>query len=106
MNADGKKDADDAVPWCEALTYCENLSLAGHDDWRLPNVLELLSIVDYGSRSGVDAVFAEFLGMCWSSTSFTANPKDAWLVSFGVKVVYEDYNKGKFHSVRAVRGGR
>ncbi|MCZ6794290.1 MAG: DUF1566 domain-containing protein [Planctomycetota bacterium] len=30
--------------------YCENVELAGHDDWRLPNVRELESIADYGGR--------------------------------------------------------
>jgi len=38
----------DDVTWCQALTYCESLSLAGQDDWRLPNVRELVSIADYG----------------------------------------------------------
>jgi len=38
------------VPWADALAYCEGLTLAGHDDWRLPNAKELESIVDY-SRS-------------------------------------------------------
>ncbi|MGV8905729.1 MAG: DUF1566 domain-containing protein [Acetobacterium sp.] len=36
--------------WEEALAYSDNLELAGYDDWRLPNVKELQSIVDY-SRS-------------------------------------------------------
>ncbi|MUU78683.1 Lcl domain-containing protein [Winogradskyella endarachnes] len=33
--------------WENALSYCENLTLAGHSDWRLPNAKELQSIVDY-----------------------------------------------------------
>lgn len=33
--------------WKEALSYTEGLTLAGHDDWRMPNVKELQSIVDY-----------------------------------------------------------
>ncbi len=32
--------------WDEAMKYCEDLSLAGHDDWRLPKIDELLTIVD------------------------------------------------------------
>lgn len=41
--------ADDGVTrdWEEALSYAENLEYAGHDDWRLPSVKELQSIVDY-----------------------------------------------------------
>ena len=32
--------------WLQALAYCEDLIWAGHDDWRLPNVKELESIID------------------------------------------------------------
>ena len=44
--------ADDGTSrnWEESLYYAENLELAGHTDWRLPNAKELQSIVDY-SRS-------------------------------------------------------
>lgn len=44
--------ADDGISrnWQESLTYAENLKLANHNDWRLPNAKELQSIVDY-SRS-------------------------------------------------------
>ncbi len=33
--------------WENALSYAEDLNLAGHNDWRLPNAKELQSIVDY-----------------------------------------------------------
>ena len=34
--------------WLDAAAYCETLVLGGHQDWRLPSRLELLSLFDYG----------------------------------------------------------
>jgi hypothetical protein len=42
-----ESDSGQGMDWDNALGYCEDLSLAGHDDWRLPNAKELHSIVDY-----------------------------------------------------------
>ena len=42
-----KADSPTALDWEDALTHAENLDLAGHDDWRLPNAKELQGIVDY-----------------------------------------------------------
>ncbi len=33
--------------WQQALYYCDNFTLGGHDDWRLPNRNELQTLVDY-----------------------------------------------------------
>lgn len=43
-------DSGTGFNWAESLEYCEGLTNAGYDDWRLPNAKELHSIVDY-SRS-------------------------------------------------------
>jgi len=43
-------DSSEGMIWEDALAYCESLSLAGFEDWRLPNAKELQSLVDY-SRS-------------------------------------------------------
>ena len=45
-----KADDGKARDWEESLAYSEDLELAGHTDWRLPNAKALQSIVDY-SRS-------------------------------------------------------
>lgn len=38
---------DGRLNWPQALEWAENLTYAGHSDWRLPSVKELQSIVDY-----------------------------------------------------------
>jgi hypothetical protein len=110
VNRDGQSTDQDLVRWCEALAICENLSFAGHDDWRLPNVRELQSIVDYGrARPSIDPVFSDpvfraIFGRYWSSSSLAGIPNVAWLVEFiGGGVFY--FDKSSFYYVRAVRGG-
>jgi len=41
------RNKDGKLNWQEALKWAESLEYAGHKDWRLPNVKELQSIVDY-----------------------------------------------------------
>ncbi len=36
-----------ALDWAGSLAWCEDSTEAGHDDWRLPDVKELQSLVDY-----------------------------------------------------------
>jgi len=40
-------DSGKGLNWQQALKYAENFTFAKHSDWRLPNVKELQSIVDY-----------------------------------------------------------
>jgi len=58
--------------WASALAYCEGLSWGGHDDWRLPNRNEGMSIVDirhYAPQIDTDAFPASPSGVFWTSTS-------------------------------------
>lgn len=94
------------VGWCEALYYCENLRLAGHDDWRLPNIRELESIVDYGRFAPpLDPLFEARIDGYWSSTSAAHFPDNAWFVGFGSGGA-SSYVKEVGFAVRAVRGRR
>ncbi len=40
-------DSGAGMTWQDALAYAEGATTAGYDDWRLPNVKELQSILDY-----------------------------------------------------------
>lgn len=80
---------DRQFDWQEALAQCAELSLGGHDDWRLPDVKELQSIVDYTRiEPSLDAIFAfeQASGtgaFFWSSTSMINYPDWATYVCFG-----------------------
>jgi hypothetical protein len=108
-NGDGQTpdDGSDALPWCSALAYCESLSFAGHDDWRLPNLRELESIVDYGRyKPAIDPVFGALSSWYWSSTSIAGDPDVAWNVNFSSGHVYYNIGGKDYNSyVRAVRSG-
>ena len=79
--------------------------LAEHNDWRIPNLRELLSIADYGlANTAIDPIFGPTaVAVYWSSTTFAIGTSIAWYVHFGVGVA--DYHrKTNLSRVRAVRG--
>jgi len=76
-------EGGDLISWQDALKYCENLNSAGHMDWRLPNVRELQSIIDYDRFDpAIDPVFYAMKSWYWSSTVFAKSPTGAWGVGF------------------------
>ena len=81
------KNKDGKLNWQEALLWAENLEYAGYSDWRLPNVKELQSIVDYTrspattNSAAIDPIF--------QTTSFIAE---------GGKVDYPCYWTGTTHA--------
>lgn len=92
--------------WCQALDMCNGLSYGEHDDWRLPNVRELQSLVDYGRHSpSIDPVFATLPVAYWSSTSSVNSPTLAWGVIFLDGSLAAGFKSGG-HLVRAVRNAQ
>ena len=94
------------LTWAEAKEACEKLELAG-GGWRLPDIKELLSLVDYGRhRPAIDPAFACESAWYWSSTAYAPSPADyAWYVLFYHGNAY--YNDRYYLGfVRAVRGGQ
>lgn len=107
-------DAGYTMNWKESLSYAENLDFAGYTDWKLPDVKELQSLVDY---SGIyPTVNQEYFSTTdltdenagyyyWSSTSayFSTNDPSygyAWYVAFGYS--FDDQGSDT-HGAGAVR---
>jgi hypothetical protein len=99
-----KTDSGRGMNWQQALAWAQQKNAAkylGHDDWRVPNVKELQSIVDYSRApdtthsAAIDPVLsctaitneideADF-GFYWSSTTHVGShgANDAMYVAFG-----------------------
>jgi hypothetical protein len=55
-NGDGVIDVDDKMSQSDAISYCSSLSLGGYDDWRLPDIKSMYSLIDFSGKdvSGYD----------------------------------------------------
>ena len=107
VDGDGFIGAGDQISWCDAVNYCQDLSFAGYY-WRLPNVRELQSIVDYGRLDpSIDPVFESETDWYWTSTSVTSDPGSAWYIGFGVGEVTSNSDGKVFRGyLRAVRNAQ
>jgi hypothetical protein len=98
--------------WREAINYCENLTLDGYNDWRLPNINELNTLVNINkTKPAIDSTF-EYVGGTifypyWSSTTSarTGNEDEALFVAFNYGLVGADEKIDTEKYVRCVRGG-
>jgi hypothetical protein len=74
-----------ATTWADATSYCAAISLDDFQDWRLPTVVELVSLVDFSKN--LPAFPSPFsgdpVGGYWTSTPWAAMPGWGWAVDFG-----------------------
>ncbi|MBM9499126.1 DUF1566 domain-containing protein [Leptospira sp. 201903071] len=70
--------------WNTAINTCEMLNFAGRTNWRLPNVNELLSIVDYTQPAPrINPIFPNTPpNPHWTSTTFDNLKTSAMLIDF------------------------
>ncbi len=76
----GSVNSSDQLPWQDALDYCANLFFAGHNNWHLPEIFELRSLVESDRYNpAIDRVFSCNSSIYWSATSLAAaNTANAW----------------------------
>jgi hypothetical protein len=95
------------MDWTAALAYCEGLDWGGQQDWRLPQVKELLSIVDFRFYwPAVDPVVFPNTrpSWTWSATNSQSLAIFTWRVLMGDGYITA-MSKTSASSVRCVRGG-
>jgi uncharacterized protein DUF1566 len=91
------------LTWPQALRYCEKLDMGGHTDWRLPNVRELQSLVDYGRvDTAIDPAFMSDSDGYWSSSAYLDDPGGIWYIDFYDGFLDFDYFDSEY-AVRPVR---
>jgi hypothetical protein len=82
--------SDDPIncTWASASAYCASFSRDGLTGWRLPTVVELLSIIDYSQAVpalDVDAFPTNSRATWfWTSTSYAGEGGYAWVVELGI----------------------
>ncbi len=114
---------DSVWDWLDAVNAEGGTGFAGHNDWRIPNVKELVSIVDYGRFDpSIDPAFSgASCGVAcaditdpacsctsrscqWTSTTQDRDSAMAWCVKFDDGLVTPTPKTGTTDRVRAVRG--
>ena len=98
------------MTWQSALDYVKTLNTGGHTDWRLPNVNELRSLVDYSQigpclPQGHPFTNVQSSGY-WSSTTRAEHTVDAWIVNMhGGSVEYGGKSDSGYSYAWPVRAG-
>ena len=71
--------------WCEASAFADDLVFpeGEHDDWRLPSLHELQSLVNFGNATNaIHPLFNVTVEAYWSSTPRFGDPNQAWAIEY------------------------
>jgi hypothetical protein len=96
------------LTWQQAAAACEALDLASHDDWRLPSLKEMETLIDRSRDPGSDPfAYPAMVADTASSEYWTSTPA---LFDYGFYAVF--FNSGQYSNryrsgsklARCVRG--
>lgn len=105
-NAAGCNNGDTGN-WNVAIDYPLALDFAGFTDWRLPNINELISIINYSvSNPSINGTFFPNTGSdkYWTSTNYLPTGQNRFYVRFDYGFTYNSAPT-ELYLIRSVRGG-
>jgi len=72
------------VNYAQAEKLCKELRLGNHDDWRIPTIKELISLIDYKKYDPaiLDGFSIAESNYYWSSTQYMGDPDKVWGIDF------------------------
>lgn len=98
--------------YSDALTYCDELALAGHQDWRAPTREEFSTVLNFGRVSpALDIMYFPLYTYAnpyevyyWTTSTYHDDASQVWrmLISFGL--IENGPIESSLHKIRCVRG--
>ena len=97
----------DSLNWADAIDYPIGRSFGGFSDWRLPNEIELLSIINFSTFA--PAIYSTFFTSDPTEIYWTSNTS-SWDISSGFAISFFTISLAHFpkitlYKIRPVRGG-
>jgi hypothetical protein len=102
-----KRPSDFGFDFNNAKARCEDLSLEGYDDFRIPTRIELGSIVKYVKPPPkIDSRMEVSSQSYWTLSTAASDPGQSWIIDFNRGVATPSRRELSRSVVRCVRGGK
>ncbi len=91
--------------WDKAIKYCRDLTYSDKSNWRLPNIDELKSLIDYKKYKpaiATNLIKIKTDNWYWSSSVYFKDSSQIWVVDFN-RGSDNWYSQSKYHYVLCVQ---